>query len=60
MSNFCLIGYMGSGKSSAGRPAADLLKYDFDDTDDIIVRREGCSIPEIFKKQLEEDLIKIF
>lgn len=53
MSNICLIGYMGSGKSSAGRLAAKLLEYDFDDTDDIIVRREGCSIPEIFKKNGE-------
>lgn len=53
MSNICLIGYMGSGKSSAGRLAADILKYDFDDTDDIIVRREGISIPEIFEKNGE-------
>ena len=53
MSNICLIGYMGSGKTTAGRLAADLLAYDFDDTDDIIVRREGRTIPEIFEKNGE-------
>ena len=53
MSNICLIGYMGCGKTTAGQLAADILAYDFDDTDDIIVRREGRSIPEIFEKNGE-------
>ncbi|MCR4808089.1 MAG: shikimate kinase [Lachnospiraceae bacterium] len=53
MTNICLIGYMGSGKSSAGRLAAEILGYDFDDTDDIIVRREGRPITEIFEKNGE-------
>ena len=32
MNNICLIGYMGSGKSSAGRLAAKLLEYDFENS----------------------------
>lgn len=53
MNNICLIGYMGSGKTTAGRLAADMLAYDFDDTDEIIIRREGRTIPEIFEKNGE-------
>lgn len=39
---------MGCGKSSAGRELARLLSADFVDLDELVVEREGRSIPEIF------------
>lgn len=43
-----LVGLPGSGKSAAGRLAADRLARSFLDFDDEIVRRRGCSIPQLF------------
>ena len=43
-----LVGFMGVGKTSVGRELAVLLDRPFVDTDSMIVRREGRSIPEIF------------
>jgi len=51
--NIILVGFMGTGKSSAGRMIASRLSMDFIDMDDEIVRREGCSIPEIFRDRGE-------
>jgi len=51
--NIILVGFMGTGKSSAGRVIAAKLSMDFIDMDDEIVRREGCSIPEIFRDRGE-------
>ena len=45
----CLLGYMGSGKSTLGRMLASATNRDFVDFDDYIERREGTSIPEIFE-----------
>ena len=47
--NICLIGYMGSGKSTVGRIVADRLGMDFKDTDELIEKEEGRSIPDIFR-----------
>lgn len=44
----CLIGFMGSGKSSVGKRLAAMLHCGFEDLDSYIVRREGRSVPEIF------------
>ena len=44
---------MGTGKSSVGRMAADILRFTFLDTDDVIVARAGKSIAEIFKEHGE-------
>ncbi|RJQ54409.1 MAG: shikimate kinase [Actinobacteria bacterium] len=52
--NIVLIGFMGSGKSTAGKILADLLEYDFIDTDRVIEERAGRSIPQIFEEQGEE------
>ena len=46
--NIYLTGFSGTGKSSNGRAAARLLNWAFVDTDRLIERREGRSIPEIF------------
>src|SRR4051794_16776278 len=51
--NLSLIGFMGTGKSSVGRLAADILHFTFLDTDDVIVARAGSTINEIFQQQGE-------
>lgn len=48
-----LIGYRGSGKSTVGAHLADRLWQPFVDTDDVIVRRAGKSIREIFAHEGE-------
>ena len=50
-----LIGIMGSGKTSTGRPLAERLGYGFVDADAVIEQVAGCSIPEIFQRQGEEE-----
>lgn len=45
-----LIGFMGSGKTTAGRKLARLLNMKFIDLDELIVERIGMSIPEYFAK----------
>ena len=49
----CLTGFMGCGKSSVGRELSRLLCCPFMDLDDVIVEREGRSIPEIFASEGE-------
>lgn len=51
--NIVLIGLMGSGKSTVGRMVAQMLGFQFVDTDHAIIERAGCSIPEIFAKEGE-------
>lgn len=51
--NIVLVGFMGTGKSSAGRIVAERLGMKFLDMDDEIVRQEGCSIPDIFRDRGE-------
>jgi shikimate kinase len=43
-----VTGFMGTGKTSSGRATAAVLGLPFVDLDDVIVRRAGRSIPEIF------------
>ena len=49
-----LIGMMGSGKSSTGRPLAERLGYGFVDVDAVIEQVAGSSIPEIFERDGED------
>ena len=51
--NVILVGFMGAGKSSCGRLLARRLKRCFVETDDMIVARDGRSIPEIFRAEGE-------
>lgn len=46
--NIILAGFMGTGKSSVGRKLAERLGWTFIDTDEIIERRAGRTISEIF------------
>ena len=48
-----LVGMMGSGKTSTGRPLAERLGYGFVDADAVIEQAAGCSIPDIFSRDGE-------
>ena len=48
-----LVGMMGSGKTSTGRPLAERLGYGFVDADAVIEQAAGCGIPEIFDRDGE-------
>ena len=48
-----LVGMMGSGKTSTGRPLAERLGYGFVDADAVIEQAAGCGIPEIFNRDGE-------
>jgi shikimate kinase len=51
--NLALIGFMGAGKTSVGRLVAELLHFDYLDTDDMIQAGTGRSINDIFKNDGE-------
>ncbi|MDP3014375.1 MAG: shikimate kinase [Candidatus Subteraquimicrobiales bacterium] len=53
MKNIVLIGFMGSGKSSAGQKLAHVLGYEFTDTDALTEERAGKEISEIFNESGE-------
>jgi len=48
-----LVGFMGAGKTTAGRDLSALLGWDFADLDDAICRTEGKTIAEIFREHGE-------
>ncbi len=54
-----LVGMMGSGKTSTGRPLAEQLGYGFVDADAVIEQAAGCSIPEIFDRDGEAGFRKL-
>lgn len=49
-----LIGFMGAGKTTVGEILAKTLGMKFTDTDEIVERRAGKSIAEIFETEGEE------
>jgi shikimate kinase len=51
--NLALVGFMGTGKTSVGRTVAELLHFEFLDTDDLIQTRTGRMIADIFAKDGE-------
>ena len=64
-SKIFLIGFMGSGKSTAGRKLASHLGWSFVDLDEKIEKTEGMKIPDIFSckgepyfRQLEAKALK--
>lgn len=50
-----LVGFMGAGKSTLGREAAERLGRPFVDLDDEIERRTGASIAELFQTRGEPE-----
>jgi shikimate kinase len=50
-----LVGFMGAGKSSVGRTLARMTGLPRFDTDEMIAKRFGLSVTEIFKKHGEEE-----
>jgi shikimate kinase len=52
--NVILVGFMGAGKSVCGRLLARRLGRCFVETDDMIVSRDGRSIPAIFREDGED------
>src|SRR5947209_165662 len=52
--SIALIGFMGAGKSAVGRELAARVKLPRYDTDEMIRKRFGSSIPEIFANYGEE------
>lgn len=64
--NVVLIGMPGSGKTTVGKELAKITGKKFIDTDELIVKMDGRSIPEIFSclgedkfRDLEEKALKI-
>jgi shikimate kinase len=51
--NVVLTGFMGTGKTTVGRLLADVLHYDFVDTDELIEQRHGA-IETIFRERGED------
>ncbi|MFH1479336.1 MAG: shikimate kinase [Candidatus Omnitrophota bacterium] len=65
MRNIVLVGFMGTGKTVVGKALANHLGREFLELDEIIEKKEGTSIKEIFEKKgepyfrkLEKDVIK--
>jgi shikimate kinase len=61
-----LVGFMGSGKSTIARALAARLRWQAEDVDDLIERRERRTIAEIFARQgepyfrsVEREILKV-
>jgi shikimate kinase len=52
--SIALVGYRGSGKTTIGRRLADSLWQKFVDTDEVVTKKAGKNIREIFEAQGEE------
>lgn len=53
MGHIYLIGFMGSGKSTVGAALARAAGYTLFDTDELIISRDGRTIPDIFSESGE-------
>ncbi|MAB77534.1 MAG: hypothetical protein CMO47_13885 [Verrucomicrobiales bacterium] len=51
--NLILIGFMGTGKTTIGKDVAKSLGFRFVDTDELICRKAGKSVPKIFEEDGE-------
>lgn len=49
-----IIGFMGSGKTTAGKKLASMMGWSFIDLDNVIEEKEGRSINDIFSESGEE------
>ncbi|OEG70599.1 hypothetical protein ATZ36_16520 [Candidatus Endomicrobiellum trichonymphae] len=53
--NLVFTGFMGTGKSKIGKIVSEKLKMSFFDTDDLIEKKSGFLISDIFKKSGEAE-----
>jgi shikimate kinase len=54
-----LTGFMGAGKTSAGRELAERLGWEFADLDAVVEARTGLTIAELFERDGEERFRRI-
>ena len=54
-----LTGFMGSGKTTAGRRLAERLGWSFRDLDSEVERREGRTVPQIFAESGEAEFRRL-
>ncbi len=61
MSQRCVIlfGPMGCGKTTVGQALAEILGYEFLDTDDLVEKKAGKSIREIFEEKGEKEFRRL-
>ncbi|MCD6574598.1 shikimate kinase, partial [Candidatus Aerophobetes bacterium] len=57
--NIVLVGFMGTGKSSVGKELSRVLGKRYIDVDEIIQKKENCSIPRIFAEKGEDYFRKV-
>ena len=56
--NIVLIGMPGCGKTTVGRELALQMNREFVDTDDLVVKKEGLSVPDIFARRGDKEFRK--
>lgn len=59
MNNIILVGMPSCGKSTLGRMLAKELHYDFLDTDEVIIRLNGCPLRDILDAQGVDGFIRV-
>ena len=59
MSNIVLVGMPSCGKSTLGRLLAKELGYDFLDTDEVIIRLNGCPLRDILDEHGVDGFIRV-
>lgn len=59
MKNIVLVGCMGTGKTAVGKGIADVLERELINTDDLIEKKAGMTINDIFTKKGEPHFRKL-
>ena len=57
--NIAIIGFMGAGKTTAGRLCASKLGMPFVDIDDVVEQTAGCSVGSIFATEGEPEFRRL-
>ncbi len=56
---YFIIGYKSSGKTTIGKKLAGLLQMDFIDLDEMIEKRTGRTVPDIYSRDGEDEFRKM-
>ena len=59
MNNLILVGMPSCGKSTLGRLLAKELNYDFIDTDEVIIRQNGCPLRDILDAHGVDGFVRV-